>query len=112
MNAAPNIVILLETKEIPIENYRKGAHAVHDIKYHIVWVTKYRYNVLQGDIAMCIRTIIREARMSYVIKLLKGVVSGNHIHLLLSTPPKIAPSKLAQLLKGKSSFKSNRNFQN
>ncbi len=83
---------------------------MHDIKYHLVWITKYRYNVLNGDIATRIRTIIREVCMSYDIKILKGVVSKNHIHLLVSTPPTIAPSKLAQLLKGKSSFKIQQEF--
>ena len=93
-----------------MENYRKGAHTVHDIKYHIVWITKYRYNVLNGDISMRMRTIIREVCMSHDIKILKGVVGNNHIHLLLSTPPSMAPSKLVQLLKGKSSFKIQQEF--
>ncbi len=93
-----------------MENYRKGSHTVHDIKYHLVWITKYRYNVLHGDIAIRVRTIIREVCMSYDIKILKGVVSKSHIHLLVSTPPTIAPSKLAQLLKGKSSFKIQQEF--
>ena len=93
-----------------MENYRKGSHTVDDIKYHFVWITKYRYNVLSGDIGYRIRTIIREICMSYDIRILKGVVSGNHIHLLLCAPPIIAPSKIAQLLKGKSSFKIQQEF--
>ena len=93
-----------------MENYRKGSHTVHDIKYHFVWITKYRYSVLIGDIAVRVRTIIREVCMSYDIKILKGVVSKNHIHLLVSAPPSMAPSKLAQLLKGRSSFKIQQEF--
>ena len=93
-----------------MENYRKGSHTVHDLKYHLVWITKYRYNVLHGDIALRVRTIIREVCMSYDIKIIKGVVSKNHIHLLLSAPPMLAPSKFAQLLKGKSSYKIQQEF--
>ncbi len=93
-----------------MENYRKGSHTVHTISYHFVWITKYRYNVLKGDIALRLRTIIREVCMSYDIRILKGVVSGNHIHLLVTTPPTLAPSKVAQLLKGKSSFKIQQEF--
>ena len=83
---------------------------MHDIKYHLVWITKYRYNVLNGDIALRLRTIIREVCMSYDIKILKGVVSKNHVHLLLSAPPTLAASKMAQFLKGKSSYKIQQEF--
>ena len=40
--------------------YRKGAHTVYDIKYHFVWVTKYRYHVLRGEIAERARDLIRQ----------------------------------------------------
>ena len=55
-----------------VENYRKGAHTVHDIKYHFVWITKYRYHVLKGDIAMRVRSIIREVCMSFDVKIPPG----------------------------------------
>ncbi len=80
-----------------IKDYRKGAHTVHDIKYHFVWISKYRYQILKGDIAIRVRTIIREVCMSYEIKIIRGVVSKDHIHLLISAPPTISASKIAQL---------------
>ena len=83
---------------------------MHDIKYHFVWITKYRYHVLKGDIAIRVRSIIREVCMSHDLKILKGVVSRDHVHILLSSPPTIEPSKIAQLLKGKSSFKIQQEF--
>ena len=57
-----------------------------------------------------VRSIVRDVCMSYDIKILKGVVSRNHIHMLISTPPHLAPSKIAQLLKGTSSFKIQQEF--
>ena len=39
--------------------YRKGSHTVHDVKYHYVWVTKYRYQILKGSLAYRIRDIIK-----------------------------------------------------
>jgi len=93
-----------------MENYWKGSHTVHDIKYHLVWITKYRYNVLNGDIALRLRTIIREVCISYDMKILKGVVSKNHVHLLLSAPPTLAASKMAQFLKEKSPYKIQQEF--
>ena len=38
--------------------YRKGAHTVYDLKYHVVWATKYRYHVLKGEIGVRVRDII------------------------------------------------------
>jgi len=93
-----------------VENYRKGAHTVHDIKYHFVWITKYRYHVLKGDIAMRVRSIIREVCMSFDVKIVKGVVSKDHVHLMVSAPPNLSPSQLAQHMKGKSSFRIQQEF--
>lgn len=93
-----------------MEKYRKGSHTVHDIQYHFVWITKYRYAVLAGDIGIRVRSIIREVCMAYDMKILKGVVSKNHIHVLISAPPHLSPSKIAQLLKGRSSFKIQQEF--
>jgi putative transposase len=41
-------------------NYRTGGHTVYDIQYHLVWVTKYRYHVLQGEIAERARELLRQ----------------------------------------------------
>ena len=93
-----------------MENYRKGSHTVHDIKYHLVWITKYRYHVLQGDLALRVRDMIREVCIAQDAIILKGVVSKDHIHVLVSCPPTIAPSKLVQFMKGKSSYKLQQEF--
>ena len=84
-------------------DYRKGAHTVYDIKYHVVWVTKYRYQVLKGEIAVRARDIIREVCMSNEIIIVKGHVSVDHIHLYVSCPPRLSVSKMMQYIKGKSS---------
>ena len=93
-----------------MKQYRKGSHTVHDVKYHFVWITKYRYQVLRGDLALRVRDIIREVCIACDVIILKGVVSKDHIHLLVSAPPTVAPSRLAQLMKGKSSFKVQQEF--
>lgn len=91
-------------------NYRKGSHTVHDIKYHFVWITKYRFKVLTGDVGQRVRDIIKEVCMAWDVIILKGVVSKDHVHVLVSCSPTLAPSKLAQLMKGKSSFKVQQEF--
>ncbi|KEF38485.1 transposase [Schinkia azotoformans MEV2011] len=86
-----------------MDGYRKNSHAVHDIKYHVIWVTKYRYKILRGPIAIRARELIRQGCEARGIIILQGSVGKDHIHLLLSCPPSLAPSKILQYLKGRSS---------
>lgn len=84
-----------------VEN-RKGSHSVHQLHVHIVWGTKYRYAVLQGEIQLRCRELIRQTCDSLDVKILKGVVSKDHIHLHLSYSPKLSISELVKRLKGRS----------
>ena len=88
-----------------MENYRKSSHTVYDIKYHIVWITKYRKPVLRGEIAERLRDLIREISKARDIEILKGHVSRDHVHVFLSVPPHVSVSQLVQSLKGKTSRK-------
>jgi len=88
-----------------MENYRKGSHSVYDLKYHIVWITKYRKKVLVGSVSERVRELIRQICKSNEIEILKGHVSKDHIHLLVSVPPQLSVSKVVQYLKGKTSIK-------
>ncbi|CAM4005161.1 IS200/IS605 family transposase [Paenibacillus lactis] len=86
-----------------MEGYQKNSHAVYDIKYHVIWVTKYRYQILKGQLAVRTRELIRQGCEARRIGILQGSVGKEHIHLLLSCPPSLAPSKVVQYLKGRSS---------
>ncbi len=90
--------------------YRTGSHTVYDIQYHFVWVTKYRYHVLRGEVAERAREFIRQSCMSRDIKIVRGHVSKDHVHLLVSCPPALSPSKVMQYLKGRSSRKLQEEF--
>lgn len=84
-------------------SYRKTAHSVYDLKYHVVWVTKYRKPILRGEIAMRLRELVRQSCASLDVYILSGHVSPDHVHLLLSAPPSLSVSDLMQRLKGRSS---------
>jgi len=88
-----------------MQHYRKTSHAVYDIKLHLVWITKYRKPVLQGDVAIRLRDLIREICKSMDVEIIKGHVSKDHLHILVSSPPNLSVSKLMQSLKGKTSRK-------
>jgi len=83
--------------------YQRGAHTVHDIKYHLVWVTKYRYPILKGEVALSVREIIRRICLEQEVTIIKGHVSTDHVHLFASVPPHLSASALMQRIKGKSS---------
>jgi len=85
--------------------YRYGSHTVYNIEYHFVWVTKYRYKLLTGDVALCVRDLVRQTCEAFEIKILKGVVSKDHVHILASTPPNMAPSEIMRRVKGRSARK-------
>lgn len=80
-----------------------GSHTVYDIQYHIVWTTQYRYKILQGKIAVRLRDLIRQGCEARNIQIIRGSIGKEHVHLLVSCPPNIAPSKWLQYLKGRSS---------
>ena len=82
---------------------RESAHAVWDIKYHLVWVTKYRYKILTREIAERARVLIRQICEAREVTIVRGAIAVDHIHMLVAAPPQIAPSKLVQYLKGRSS---------
>ena len=88
-----------------MQKYRKTSHALYDIKYHLVWITKYRKAVLRGDVAKRARDLIREVCRSLDVEIIRGHVSKDHVHLLVSVPPHVSVSKLIQHVKGKSSRK-------
>ena len=84
-------------------DYRKGSHTVYDIKYHFVWITKYRYPVLTGAVALRARELLRQGCEANNLRILKGSVGKDHIHMLLSCATTMAPSEIAQKLKGRTS---------
>ncbi|MEO1099165.1 MAG: IS200/IS605 family transposase [Bacteroidota bacterium] len=88
-----------------MQHYRKTSHSLYDIKFHIVWITKYRKKVMSGEVASRTRELIREICKSNDVEILKGHISRDHVHMFVSVPPHISVSKLVQLLKGKSSRK-------
>ena len=93
------------------ERYRKGAHTVTDFKYHFVWKTKYSYGILKGEIGLRLRDIIREICTENSLDIIKGNVRSNHIHILVRAPSHLSPAKIIQYLKGKSSYRLQREFR-
>ncbi|MBD5135469.1 MAG: IS200/IS605 family transposase [Lachnospiraceae bacterium] len=88
-----------------MEHYRKSSHCTYDIKYHLVWITKYRKLVITEKIALRTRELIRIVYQSNEVEILARNVGSDHIHLLVSVPPHLSASKLVQYIKGNTSRK-------
>ena len=92
------------------ERYQHSGHTVVDLKYHFVWKTKYSYKVLNGDIGLRTRAIIREICAQKGMTIVRGNIRPDHIHILVSAPTYMSPAKIVQLLKGRSSYQLQRDF--
>ncbi len=84
-------------------DYRRSNHSVSNLTVHLVWVTKYRYHVLQGDIQNRTRDLIVQICNSENVQILKGVVSKEHVHVHIEYPPSLSVSVLVKKLKGRTS---------
>lgn len=90
--------------------YNNKSHTVYYHRYHIVWITKYRYKVLTYDIKKRVREIIALVAEELNIKIENGVISSDHIHIFANIPPHIKVSEFVQKAKGRSSKKIQEEF--
>ena len=88
-----------------MKDYRKSTHCIYDLKYHLVWITKYRKPVLSGEIGHRVRELVRLICASLDVEIIKGNIRQDHVHLLVSVPPTLSVSKLVQRMKGVTSRK-------
>ncbi len=82
---------------------RYGNHTVSRLTAHLVWVTKYRYHVLKGDIQKRCRELLIQICDSEDVKILSGVVSKDHVHMHIEYAPKKSISDIVKRLKGRTS---------
>ncbi|HKH20683.1 MAG TPA: IS200/IS605 family transposase [Gammaproteobacteria bacterium] len=82
---------------------RHNSHSVTRLTAHVVWVTKYRYHVLQGEIKVRCRGLIVQICDAEDVRILKGVDSKDHGHVHIEYPPSKSISDLVKRFKGRTS---------
>ena len=82
---------------------RYSSHTVTRLTAHLVWVTKYRYKVLEGEIQNRCRELIIQICDTEDVRILKGVVSKDHVHMHIEYPPSQSISELMRKIKGRTS---------
>ena len=82
---------------------RHGNHTVTRLTVHLVWITRYRYHVLKVEIQKRCRELLIQVCDSEDVRIFKGVVSKDHVHMHIEYPPSKSISDLVKGLKGRSS---------
>ena len=88
-----------------MDSQRSNGHTVSRLTVHIVWSTKYRYSVLEGDIKLRCRSLLIQICEAEDIVILKGVVSKDHVHMHINYRPSQSISDIVKKLKGRTSRK-------
>ena len=82
--------------------FKKLAHSLYECKYHIVFCPKYRYKILQGEVVTYLtQQIYRLCEQKDDVEVIELNVQADHVHLVVSIPPKYAMSQFMGYLKGK-----------
>lgn len=93
-----------------MNNIQSIRHTVWDCKYHVVWIPKCRRKVLYGQLRQSLGEILRELVRQRESRVEEGHLRLDHVHMLVSIPPKYAVSEVVGYVKGKSAIYIARNF--
>ena len=74
-------------------------HAVYDLKYHLVWVPKYRKNVLDGEIAKYLQEIFEKIAQEFEFEIDTIGIMEDHVHIFVGAPPRYSPAEIVQIMK-------------
>ena len=85
-----------------MSSVKRTSHAVYDLKYHFVWIPRYRKTILTEAIAKRVEEIFREVAEIYEFEIETMAVVEDHVHIFLSAPPKYAPGEIVRILKSRS----------
>ena len=88
-----------------MSRFRKLSHAIWHCQYHVVFVPKYRFRVLEGEIATEIENCIRLFSSQKECEIVELNVQIDHVHLLVFVPPKLSMSDYVGIIKGRTAIR-------
>ena len=91
-------------------SYQSLSHSKWDCKYHLVFIPKFRRKVLYGKIRKFLGPVFRELSRQRECEIMEGHMVQDHVHMLISIPPKYAVSEVVGYIKGKSAIAVARQF--
>ena len=78
---------------------RRTKHAVYDLKYHLVWIPKYRKHVLTAEVAGYLKEVFKHIAEEYGFAIDTMEVVEDHVQIFLEAPPRYAPAEVVQIMK-------------
>ena len=87
-----------------MSRFRKLSHTIWHCQYHIIWVPKYRYRVLQGEIAEEVGVAVRVYAERMGGEVIEQSVQVDHVHVQVMVPPKVSISKFVGTIKGRTAI--------
>ena len=91
-------------------NYKKLQHSEWDCKYHVIFIPKYRWKVLYGTIRQYLGDVFRRLARQKESEIEEGHLVADHVHMMISIPPKYSVAQVVGYIKGKSAIHIARHF--
>jgi putative transposase len=91
-------------------DYNSQNHTKWDCKYHVVFIPKYRRKVLYGQVRQQLKEILHELAKQRESQIIEGHLRPDHVHMMISIPPKYSVSHVVGYMKGKSAILVAREF--
>jgi putative transposase len=87
-----------------MDDYESLSHTKWDCKYHVVFIPKYRRKVLCGELKQYLGEVFRRLALQKESRIEQGHLMPDHVHMMISIPPKYAVSQVVGFIKGKSAI--------
>jgi putative transposase len=87
-----------------MKNNSRLSHTTWDCKYHLVWIPKCRKKVLYGNLRKHMGEVFKDLASHRESQIHEGHLMGDHVHMLISIPPKYSVSQVVGYIKGKSAI--------
>jgi len=87
-----------------LTNYRKLQHSEWECKYHVIFIPKYRRKVLYGALRQHLGEVFRRLARQKESEIEEGHLMGDHVHMMISIPPKYSVAQVVGYIKGKSAI--------
>ena len=94
----------LHKEEVLVNNFQSLNHTRWDCKFHVVWIPKYRKRALYGQLRKQLAPVLKELANQKESEVLEGRLVEDHVHMLISIPPKYAVAQVIGYIKGKSAI--------
>ena len=88
-----------------MSRFRKLSHTIWHCQYHIVWTPKYRFRILEGEVAQEVSRCVRSFSSQKQCEVMELNVQKDHIHLIVMIPPKLSVSDYMGITKGRTAIR-------